>query len=100
MGHWARVGLILSTFALSLFCSGIIYGWNDMQLLMQHEGMFCKANCGSKNEVYDDLQYNLIITVAEVRRAGPVPHPALRSCFIFLWSVCGRARRSPRAAES
>lgn len=63
----AQYGLIGITFLLSLLFSGIIYGWNDIQLVMEREGMYCIRNCGNKQAaVYDQVKYDLIISVAEV----------------------------------
>jgi hypothetical protein len=35
-----KVLLLIATFWLTLFFSGVIYGWTDMQLIMEKEGIF------------------------------------------------------------
>jgi hypothetical protein len=73
-----RMALLVSTMILVLFFSGIVFGWTPMQLIMERQGIYCKVpgTCHDGHGKFNDLKFNLVITVAEVR------WPA---------GVCGRA---------
>lgn len=69
-----QVPLLLATFVLMLLFSGIIFGWTDMQLVMEREGVYCTANCAnhggasnSSRATFNEVKYNLIVTIGEVR---------------------------------
>lgn len=79
MLEWSgQVPLLLATFVLMLLFSGIIFGWTDMQLVMEREGVYCTSNCanhsasGSSSRAYDEVKYNLIVTIGEVRASARV----------------------------
>jgi hypothetical protein len=68
--------LVTATFLLSLFFSGIIFGWDTMQVAFEREGLFCTSNCpNSPHATYNAVKFNLIISVAEVST-----HAAFKRC--------------------
>ncbi len=77
--------LLLVSMALTLlFSNGIIAGWTDMQLMMEREGMFCTGACASpRTAQFDEIQYNIIISVAQVLRTS-----LLHSLQSFTFCVC------------
>lgn len=95
MAPWRRVGLVAATFVLSLLFSGVIYGWNDMQLILEKEGVYCKSGCpDSVTAKYDTTKYNLVISVAEVRGRALCSAVCLCECY----AVCGCGARRTGAA--
>ena len=65
MVNW-RLPLLVATFWLVLAFSGIIYGWTDMQLVMEREGVYCIDNCGTSRATFDEVKYTLVVTIGEV----------------------------------
>ena len=66
-----RACLVISTAWLTLAFSGVAYGWTDMQVIMERNGIFCDSNCDSATPTFDAVAYNHVITTAMVRQPSP-----------------------------
>ncbi len=64
-----RIPLLVATYLLTLLFSGVIFAWTDMQLVMEREGIYCKTApvCTGDSAKFNEVQYNLIVTIGEVR---------------------------------
>ena len=81
-----KLPLLISTFWLTLFFSGVIYGWTDMQLVMEREEIYC-TNCDNSTvttdgRTFDPTKFNLVITIGEVSRGA----------LVELWGWIGNRR--------
>ena len=65
----ARTALVVLSLALTLCCSGVIYGFAAFELSLKREGLF-RTEHADGSVTYDASQYNTIVSVASAVLAG------------------------------